>query len=134
MNKQLINDYIEKIAAFMDVLIDDEPSYPEESPARYTIEQLDYNCDWSLLMPVVEKIESLNDHGFDFQIGAHGTTILCSRKKVGAPMCYMFKLVDATAAEFSFDKKIEHVFRACGIFLSTLKVKDGGCVVKGGFK
>lgn len=89
-----------------------------------SLDELDYNSNWNSLMLVVEKIETLNDHRFVFDINAHGSIITCERETVGNTLEAGNGVVDATAANYNFDKKIDHVFRACGLFLSQFSI-DG---------
>ncbi len=64
-----------------------------------------YHCSWDWLMPVVEKIES--DERYDVDILQYGTRISDNQKEIVNNI-----------ANISFDKKIDHTYKAVVEFIN----------------
>jgi hypothetical protein len=72
--------------------------------------ELQYHSSWDWLMPVVEKIES--DERYDVDILQYGTRITDNQKEIVNNI-----------ADISFDKKIEHTYKAVVEFIKNFKTK-----------
>ena len=79
-----------------------------------------YDSDWNAIIPVIEKIEGMNNQGFDVCVGPNQTTIEMFREsgtdKISGPV---------VVASFTLDegvqgKRIDHVFGAVLKFLDYL--------------
>jgi len=97
------------IAEFMGISIDGEFAYIEDegSPLEEVmpINKLNYHKEWNWLMPVVEKIES--DERYDVDILQYGTRISDNQKEIVNNI-----------ANISFDKKIDHTYKAVVEFIN----------------
>lgn len=78
---------------------------------------LKYHKDWNWLMEVVEKIESLNDNGYDFDIFSDGVVITQYRVSEKVDLNEGLEVVRLTNAEISFTNKKEVVYNACLEFI-----------------
>ncbi len=72
-------------------------------------EELQYHTSWDWLMPVVEKIEE--DERYNIDILQYGTIISSNTKEQG-----YLEIVN-NVADMSFDRKIEHVYKAVVEFI-----------------
>jgi hypothetical protein len=89
------------------------PEYPhttywyKEGEAPLTI--LLFDKDWSWLMRVVDKIESLNDGAYDVNILKNGTEIINYSAKI---------IVVNNIADIDYEDKIEHTYSAIVEFIN----------------
>lgn len=122
MNKVITDIYKTKIAGFMGVNVGDVPSCPEEAPTTYTLDQLAYDSDWSYLMPVVEKLESIMDGAISIDITANTTGVRyfpVGFDSVVPPVT----LLESGVKPFNCSK-IEHVFMTIGVLLTVHPYKE----------
>ena len=108
------------IAEFMGVLSNTTyyyiPQFAEWQPIKYTnefeevehfsLEEMKFHSSWNWLMPVVEKIEDIED--IDVNILTNGTKIYKWRTK---------EVIVDNSADISFDNKIEHTYIAVVEFI-----------------
>lgn len=73
----------------------------------YTTDEMIFNSSWDWLMPVVEKIETLNNNGFDFDIFTEGVIITMYRKDNDADLNEGLEIIRNTRCEISFENKLE---------------------------
>lgn len=69
-----------------------------------TVELLDYKSDWNLLIEVIDKIESIEDYRFDFEI--RQSVVIITDTKKGKEIL-----------EYSGDYKLEVTYSACLRFI-----------------
>ena len=82
-----------------------------------TIEDTHYHSSWDWLMPVVEKIETLFNHGIDVNILSDGTTIEQLRDDENGELHHPVEIVRMTAGEIDYKNKIQHTWLAVVEFI-----------------
>lgn len=83
----------------------------------YRLGDFKFHKSWDWLMLVVEKIETLNDGGFDVSILTDGTLIHQYRLTPNAPLSDGIEIIRLTSAEIGFEEKINHVYQAVTQFI-----------------
>ena len=81
-------------------------------------EELQYHTSWDWLMPVVEKIEE--DEIYNIDILQYGTIISSNTKEQG-----YLEIVN-NVADISFDRKIDHTYKAVVEFIKSYNQKKEG--------
>lgn len=66
-----------------------------------------FSRSWDWLMPVIEKIETLNNNGFDFDLYTDGVIITRYRLTLNSELAEGVEIIKNTRSEIGFENKLQ---------------------------
>lgn len=94
------------------------PDWAELEAQLLDLEDVYFHSSWDWLMPVVEKIETLWNNGFNVYIGPFECIIRRQRTSPDSELCQEVDIIHYTPAEYTINSKIEACYTAVLKFIN----------------